>query len=154
MRIHFLFLIMCLALPGCQRKSGNENGTRKATPTNAPADGKRITLPSGVQYEDLVVGAGPEVQAGQSVTCHATGWLTDGKKFWSSHDGANQPADFTLRNPGGVIQGWVDGVPGMKPGGKRKLWIPSKHAYGAQGRPPRIPPNSDLVFEIELIAIR
>lgn len=153
--MRILLLIMCLALPGCQRKTGSENGTKsKATPTQRdPAGGKRITLPSGVQYEDLVVGSGPDAQAGQTVNCHATGWLVDGTKFWSSHDGANQPVDFTLRNPG-VIQGWVDGVPGMKPGGKRKLWIPSKLAYGPQGRPPRIPPNSDLVFEIELIAIK
>jgi FKBP-type peptidyl-prolyl cis-trans isomerase FkpA len=151
--MRIMFLIVCLALPGCQRKNGDDTGSKSTTTAQAPASGKRTTLASGVQYEDLIVGSGAAIAKGQIANCHATGWLTDGTKFWSSHDGPNRPLDFTLRSPG-VIRGWVDGVPGMKAGGKRKLWIPAELAYGAQGRPPRIPPNSDLVFEIELVAIR
>ena len=123
-------------------------------PGAAGAAGDKVTLPSGVAYQDIKVGSGTAAKAGDTVNSHATGWLTDGTKFWSSHDGPNEPIDFTLKNPGGVIQGWVDGVPGMMPGGVRKLWIPSALAYGARGRPPVIPPNSDLVFEVELVAIR
>jgi FKBP-type peptidyl-prolyl cis-trans isomerase FkpA len=143
-------LILCalVVLVGCQRSS---DSAAEEAPSGAA---EKVTLPSGVVYQDLTVGEGPEVQAGQVVNCHATGWLTDGTKFWSSRDGANRPLDFPLRNPGGVIQGWVDGVPGMRPGGTRKLWIPAALAYGAAGRPPAIPPNADLVFEIELLAIR
>ncbi|MCC6523674.1 MAG: FKBP-type peptidyl-prolyl cis-trans isomerase [Polyangiaceae bacterium] len=123
-----------------------------AAATSAAPTGERITLPSGVAYEDIKVGAGRVAKAGDTVNAHATGWLTDGTKFWSSHDGPNRPVDFALRNPG-VIQGWVEGVPGMAVGGVRKLWIPSKLGYGSRGRPP-IPPDADLVFEVELVAVR
>ena len=132
---------LAVAAIACQRNTEPEH---KATPD-------KVTLPSGVWYQDLVVGQGPAVKAGQTVTCHATGWLEDGTKFWSSHDGANRPIPFALKNPG-VIQGWVEGVPGMKAGGKRRIWIPSALAYGKSGRGP-IPPDADLTFEVELVSI-
>jgi FKBP-type peptidyl-prolyl cis-trans isomerase FkpA len=143
---------LALAAAGCQRgKTGSaDKGDESAA--GDPAGPSKVTLPSGLAYQDLEVGAGAqEVEAGNVITCHATGWLTDGTKFWSSHDGG-KPAQFPLRNPGGVIKGWVDGIPGMRVGGKRKLWIPSDLGYGARGKGP-IPPNADLVFEVELISI-
>lgn len=105
-----------------------------------------------LQKEDLVVGEGPEATSGKSVSVHYTGTLTDGSKFDSSHDRA-QPFDFTLGS-GQVIKGWDEGVAGMKVGGKRKLTIPPEMGYGARGFPPVIPPNSILVFEVELLAVR
>lgn len=151
-----LVAVLALAAASCQRgKSGSkEEGDSPGDKKPGDTAAKKVTLPSGLAYQDLEVGTGPEeVKAGNTITCHATGWLTDGTKFWSSHDGAGAPASFTLRHPGGVIKGWVEGIPGMRVGGKRKLWIPSDLAYGARGRGAAIPPNSDLVFEVELISI-
>lgn len=140
---------------GCSKASKKDKGEKgkKTVEQGTTAAGKKITLPSGVAIQDLKLGEGTAVKAGDKVNSHATGWLTNGTKFWSSHD-KGRPIDFTLRNPGGVIKGWVIGVPGMKPGGKRKIWIPSALAYGSRGRPPVIPPDADLIFEVEIIAIR
>jgi FKBP-type peptidyl-prolyl cis-trans isomerase len=86
------------------------------------------------------------------VSVHYTGTLTDGSKFDSSID-RGKPFEFQL-GAGRVIKGWDQGVVGMKVGGKRKLTIPSDLAYGARGFPPVIPPDSTLVFEIELLGVR
>ncbi|MBI4997464.1 MAG: FKBP-type peptidyl-prolyl cis-trans isomerase [Rhodocyclales bacterium] len=111
-----------------------------------------ITTASGLIIEDLVVGDGAEAQAGQFVSVHYTGWLTDGKKFDSSKD-RNDPFEFGL-GARQVISGWDEGVQGMKVGGSRKLTIPPNLGYGARGAGGVIPPNATLVFEVELLAIK
>src|ERR1700736_1925817 len=110
------------------------------------------TTSSGLQYEDLIEGTGAEAGAGKQVQVHYTGWLTDGTKFDSSKD-RGTPFSCQL-GAGGVIKGWDEGVAGMKIGGKRKLMIPAALGYGARGAGGVIPPNADLVFEVELVGIR
>ena len=105
-----------------------------------------------LQGQDIVVGTGEEVKSGATVTAHYTGALAkDGTIFQSSHDGANQPIEFPLS---GVIQGWTLGVPGMKVGGTRRLIIPAAQAYGSSSPAANIPANSDLVFDIEITAVK
>lgn len=110
-----------------------------------------IRTPSGLVIEDLVVGDGAVASAGQRVTVHYTGWLTDGKKFDSSKD-RRDPFVFPLGR-GQVIKGWDEGVAGMKVGGKRKLTIPPSLGYGARGAGGVIPPNATLLFEVELLNV-
>ncbi len=116
------------------------NSQRKAAPV------------SQLQIEDLQVGQGPEAKAGQLVTVHYTGWLTNGAKFDSSVD-RNEPFVFPL-GAGQVIRGWDQGVAGMKVGGKRKLTIPPQLGYGERGAGGVIPPNATLVFEVELLGVK
>jgi FKBP-type peptidyl-prolyl cis-trans isomerase FkpA len=116
------------------------------------------TTPSGLQYDDTVVGEGAVAQAGRNVRVHYTGWLLDpnaanqrGKKFDSSKD-RNDPFEFSL-GAGMVIRGWDEGVQGMKVGGTRVLTIPAELGYGARGAGGVIPPNATLVFEVELLGV-
>ncbi|HEX5797813.1 MAG TPA: FKBP-type peptidyl-prolyl cis-trans isomerase [Candidatus Saccharimonadales bacterium] len=105
-----------------------------------------------VEKTDINVGDGEEAVAGKKVTVHYTGTLkSDGTKFDSSLD-RGEPFTFTL-GAGEVIKGWDQGVEGMKVGGKRKLVIPAVLAYGEASPSPDIPPNSDLVFEVELLNV-
>lgn len=119
--------------------------------TSAPQAAAEQTLPSGTRYTDLIVGTGNEAQAGNVVSVHYTGTLEDGTKFDSSRD-RNQPFDFPLGG-GQVIKGWDEGVAGMKVGGRRSLVIPADQAYGNRQMGP-IPPNSTLLFEVDLLAIK
>ncbi|SRR5208283_5662740 len=105
-----------------------------------------------LQIEDLKAGSGAEARPGQTVTVHYVGTLTDGTKFDSSRD-RNEGFTFPL-GAGSVIKGWDQGVAGMKVGQLRKLTIPPELGYGARGYPPVIPPNSTLVFEVELLSVR
>ena len=104
-----------------------------------------------LQIEDLRPGTGAEAQAGQRVTVHYVGTLTNGQKFDSSRD-RGKGFTFTL-GQGQVIKGWDQGVAGMRVGSMRKLTIPPNLAYGERGFPPVIPPNSTLVFEVELLDV-
>jgi FKBP-type peptidyl-prolyl cis-trans isomerase FkpA len=108
-------------------------------------------MPNGLQYIDVVAGTGGEARAGQNVTVHYTGWLTTGQQFDSSRD-RNQPFAFRL-GAGNVIQGWDQGVAGMRPGGQRRLIIPADLGYGARGASGVIPPNATLIFDVELLRV-
>jgi FKBP-type peptidyl-prolyl cis-trans isomerase len=101
--------------------------------------------------EDIKQGTGAEAAAGNNVTVHYVGTLTDGKKFDSSRD-RGKGFSFKL-GAGQVIKGWDQGVAGMKVGGMRKLTIPANLAYGDRGFPPVIPPGATLVFEVELLEV-
>jgi FKBP-type peptidyl-prolyl cis-trans isomerase FkpA len=114
------------------------------------------TTASGLQFEDTVVGEGPEATPGQNVTVHYTGWLfndgVQGAKFDSSKD-RNDPFVFSL-GAGMVIRGWDEGVAGMKVGGARTLLIPADLGYGARGAGGVIPPNATLKFDVELLGLK
>lgn len=103
----------------------------------------------GFQVTDEVVGTGAAAAAGRWVTVHYAGTLADGTTFDSSRD-RGEPFSFLL-GAGKVIKGWDQGLLGMRVGGKRKLVIPPELAYGSEGRPPVIPPNATLTFEVELL---
>ncbi len=114
------------------------------------------TNPSGLQFEDTVVGSGATAEAGRTVSVHYTGWLYDptaanqrGRKFDSSKD-RGQPFAFPL-GAGHVIRGWDEGVQGMKVGGTRVLVIPPELGYGPRGAGGVIPPNATLCFEVDLL---
>lgn len=109
-----------------------------------------IELDSGLQYVDLEVGKGAIAQSGQIALVHYTGTLEDGTVFDSSWS-RNWPFDFPL-GEGRVIRGWDEGVQGMRVGGRRRLTIPADLAYGNQEVGP-IPPNSTLIFEVELVGL-
>ena len=111
-----------------------------------------VTTPSGLKFEDLQPGTGAEARSGQKAKVHYTGWLKSGEKFDSSVD-RNDPFEFTL-GAGQVIKGWDEGVAGMKVGGKRRLTIPAALGYGARGAGGVIPPNAELIFEVELLGLR
>jgi FKBP-type peptidyl-prolyl cis-trans isomerase len=116
--------------------------------------GEARTTPSGVKYETLKAGDGPEVKPGQSVTIHYTGTLSDGTVFDSTKkEGKDEPATFAIDEKN-LIAGWVEGVPGMKVGERRKLTIPPELGYGSRGKPPVIPANATLNFEIELLGVK
>ena len=124
-------------------------------PTGASA-ANVVTTTSGLKYEDTQVGSGAEAVKGKSVSVHYTGWLDKngerGNKFDSSLT-RGEPFSFAL-GAGQVIQGWDEGVAGMKVGGKRLLRIPSILGYGSRGAGGVIPPNANLIFEVELLGVK
>lgn len=159
--IYFLVGIMVFSVLGTgillltEGDSGDVT-TIQADPNNSSInqteDNVDRFLPEGevtaLTTEDLVVGTGTAVTAADTVTVHYTGWLaSDGTVFDSSV--GSQPATFPLS---GVIVGWQQGIPGMQVGGKRRLVIPAELAYGSSGAG-SIPPNSALVFEVEMLDI-
>ena len=135
-----------------QQEAATEQATGVATVDASAA----IT---SLQKTDVKLGNGDEAVAGKVVSVHYTGWLYDpnaadkhGAKFDSSRD-RGTPFEFPL-GAGRVIQGWDQGVVGMKVGGQRTLIIPADLAYGARGAGGVIPPNATLVFDIELLAVK
>lgn len=104
-----------------------------------------------VNIEDLIEGTGKAAERGALITTHYRGWLEDGTEFDSSYK-RGQPFQLVL-SKNRVIQGWILGLKGMKSGGKRKLWVPAALAYGERQIGTMIPPNSNLIFEIELLEV-
>lgn len=132
------------ATPATQNASVQDASTQHT-------EGKTVTTASGLQYTEIVAGDGPAAQAGDIVSVHYTGKLTDGTKFDSSVD-RGQPFQFPL-GAGRVIKGWDEGIALMKKGGKATLTIPPELGYGARGAGGVIPPNATLVFDVELVDI-
>ncbi len=129
-----------------------------AAPSTATAQaaGKTMTTPSGLQITDTKVGDGATPKTGQTCVMHYTGWLyqngAKGKKFDSSVD-RGEPFEFAIGTRQ-VIRGWDEGVATMKVGGKRTLIIPPELGYGARGAGGVIPPNSTLIFDVELLGVK
>lgn len=146
-------MTLSLALP-----ARTDEKTTPPAPTAAAQkkESKMTKTPSGLEYEDTVVGNGASPKTGQTCVMHYTGWLyentTKGKKFDSSLD-RGQPFEFAI-GKGQVIQGWDEGVATMKVGGKRTLVIPPSIGYGARGAGGVIPPNATLLFEVELLGVK
>ena len=119
--------------------------------------GKEIAVTnSGLNYKDLKIGTGSAAKVGKIAVIHFVGWLSDngkkGKEFFNSYD-RGKPVSFKLGTKK-VLQGWNAGVAGMKVGGKRRLMIPSELGYGAKGVDDVVPPNSDLIFDVELLEVK
>jgi FKBP-type peptidyl-prolyl cis-trans isomerase FkpA len=148
----FLASVCVLSLGACKAES--------TTPKTSTKENSTMTAKiTELQKIDTQVGTGREAEPGFNVTVHYTGWIYDasadghkGKKFDSSLD-RKQPFVFFLGG-GQVIQGWDEGFAGMKIGGKRTLVIPSEMGYGARGAGGAIPPNADLIFDVELLDVK
>jgi FKBP-type peptidyl-prolyl cis-trans isomerase FkpA len=150
----FVMLSALLCLLGCGGEESSSGDPSKVS----YADSLHVDLnamehrESGLYLQDVQVGTGDEATLGRRVTVNYTGWLPDGKQFDSSKSAGRTPYSFTP-GEGRVIDGWEEGIVGMKVGGLRKLVIPSSLGYGEAGSGSAIPPNSVLVFDVELVSI-
>jgi FKBP-type peptidyl-prolyl cis-trans isomerase FkpA len=148
-RLASAVLLLSLSTVACGGGAPGASASAQAAPADVNALDKK----------DVTVGTGAEARPGMMVSVHYTGWLyapsapnSRGNKFDSSKD-RGQPFEFQL-GKGDVIAGWDEGVAGMKVGGTRVLTIPSSMGYGARGAGADIPPNSGLVFEVELLGVK
>jgi FKBP-type peptidyl-prolyl cis-trans isomerase len=129
------------------------------TPTAGPAKPPTltqtpVTLADGLQYIDVQKGCGPAAKSDSNVSLEYTGWLkSNGKKFDSSYDRKGSPLTFAL-GQNKVIKGFEEGLLGMQRGGMRRIIIPAALAYGAAGNPPTIPPNSVIIFDVQMLSIK
>lgn len=144
-----LMALLLLAVPvAAARQAGQKALAPEATPAS-----REVVTASGLRYIDQKVGDGPEAGPGKIVEVLYTGWLEDGSKFDASLD-PNHPFTFRI-GIDEVIQGWHEGITGMKAGGRRRLVVPPELGYGRQGAGHGvIPGNATLVFEVELITVR
>ena len=172
LRAHFSrsLLASVVVLTACSKlteppKAEPAEAEQKQAPSAKPAEQKPQEQPQPaasappapptnekLEIKDLVVGKGAEAKTGDLVSVHYVGTLPDGKEFDQSKK-RGKPFDFQL-GAQQVIKGWDEGVKGMKVGGKRKLTIPPSMGYGARGVPGAIPPNSNLIFEVELLEVK
>jgi FKBP-type peptidyl-prolyl cis-trans isomerase FkpA len=167
-RIAFLSLLLAATTAGAQDSTQTQAQTTAANPgsaqqtTDMPAQPTVQSTAPQIQIIDTVVGKGKEAVIGSTVVVNYTGWFYKplaikqrGRKFDSSLNPGRTPLDFPLGG-GKVIKGWDQGVAGMKVGGKRTLIIPSELAYGKRGSPGPggIPPDSDLIFDVELLEVK
>ena len=150
-----LVLSLSVLVTAC---NDNASTPEKESTVETPASATATAEITSLVKNDVKVGTGAEAKAGQTVSVHYTGWLYDptaadkhGTKFDSSRD-RGTPFKFPLGG-GRVIKGWDQGVAGMKIGGQRTLTIPADMAYGARGAAGVIPPNSTLIFDVELVGI-
>jgi FKBP-type peptidyl-prolyl cis-trans isomerase FkpA len=162
-----VFLASCALLPllsGCKPKEATDEQAPAATTETPPADTAPAAAPAGdpppteLVVTEITPGTGEAIAAGKTAVVHYTGWLYDpaaaehkGAKFDSSRD-RNEPFRFAL-GQGQVIKGWDEGVAGMKVGQQVRITIPPEKGYGANGAGDAIPPNSTLVFDVELLGI-
>lgn len=154
-----LSALLCLTVAGCNAESPATQAAGTSSTASTTEESTSMTKITELQKIDTQVGTGREAETGFNVTVHYTGYLYDpaveggrGQKFDSSLD-RKQPFNFFLGG-GQVIQGWDQGFEGMKIGGKRTLVIPSEMGYGARGAGGAIPPNADLLFDVELLDVK
>ena len=155
-----LIVIALMAVPSvfAQSKSAKANkmhsGSRMLTYMSHPTKvtGEGLATASGVRFWDIQAGEGTPAEKGHVVKLVYKAWLESGTEIASSRS-IDNPTTFTL-GAGQVIKGWEDGVQGMKAGGKRQIRIPAELAYGAAGVPPLVPPNSKLIFDIQLLEVQ
>lgn len=143
-----LVVVLVVAAGWWLRKQDEQSKPVDQLPSNTVVN---VMNNPNFKIEDLVVGKGAEATAGATISVNYRGTLTDGKEFDSSYK-RNQPFSFIL-GQGQVIEGWDKGFVGMKVGGKRKLTIPAEMGYGERGAGADIPPNSTLIFEVELLEV-
>ena len=148
-------LVLVVACGSNEKETAAPSGTPMATAAQTgggppPVSAQATVTASGLKIIEIKIGTGDEVQKGQTVSVHYTGWLADGTKFDSSLD-RGQPISFVLGG-GQIIPGFDEGVAGMRVGGERRLILPPDLAYGAQGRSPQIPPNAELTFDVQLVS--
>src|ERR1700681_1149538 len=141
-----------VSLVVAQTSPAHKAAAKPATSGPTKVTGAPTKTASGLEYWDIKVGTGAVAESGLHVKVDYTGWLTNGKKFDSSV-GSGKPFDFIL-GASQVIKGWGEGVPGMKVGGKRQLRMPPDLAYGKAGYSTLIPPNSTLIFDVRLVAVK